>query len=100
MKERLIKIVLSPNPKKKYRAIVSKGERTRSIDFGARGYDQFTDSTKLHKFKARDHHDKKRRERYFLRHSGVASKAQALQKETRKSGGLYNPKILSHKFLW
>ena len=44
---------------------------------------------------------KKRRDNYFSRHSGgIKNKKKALAKEIRKSKGLYNAKILSHKYLW
>jgi len=35
-----------------------------------------------------------------MRHSGVKSRAAAIRKEKRKSDGYYNPKILSHVYLW
>ena len=101
MEEKLLKITRSPDPKKKYRALVrSKDKRLRNIDFGAKGYQQFADSTPLKKFARANHSDAQRRKRYFLRHSGVDNKTEALRREIRKSKGVYNAKILSHKFLW
>lgn len=37
---------------------------------------------------------------YFSRHSGTSNREDAIRKEKEKSGGLYNPKILSHELLW
>jgi hypothetical protein len=53
-KLKLIKIVKSPNKKKKYRAYFSNGKHT---DFGATGYSDFT-----------KHKDPERKKRYMDRH--------------------------------
>lgn len=96
--ERVLEIKKSPNPRKKYRAIVaSPGARPRAVDFGATGYEQFRDSTKLRIYENKNHGDKARRRNYFLRHSGVPTKAAALAKERGKR---VTAKYLSHKFLW
>jgi hypothetical protein len=52
---------------KKY-MLIYKG---KTIHFGDSRYSQYRDSTPLKLYKKKDHFDKKRRERYFLRHSGV-----------------------------
>ncbi len=101
-KERIKSIKVSPNKRKKYRAVVSnkKTKKERNIDFGAKGYEQFRDSTKIKKYKSKNHGDSKRRKSYFSRHSKVKSKRKALNKEWSKSRGKYNAKILSHQYLW
>ncbi len=70
------------------------------MHFGALGYAPFRDSTPLRAFAARDHGDRRRRARYFTRHSGVPGKREALRKELAASGGRITPKILSHRYLW
>lgn len=55
-------IHVSDKPDKKYYAIVDD----RKVYFGARGYEQYKD--KLGYYKAWDHKDKERRDRYYLRH--------------------------------
>ena len=100
--EKLIRITKSKRQGKKYSAFVKnlKTKKVRIIHFGATGYQQFKDSTKLKSFKSKNHGDSNRRRLYFTRHSGVPTKRAALLKEWRKSKGKYNPKILSHLFLW
>lgn len=100
--ERLIKIVPSRAKGKKYTAFVKNKStgKTRKINFGARNYQQYKDSTKLKKFSKKNHGDAKRRKNYFRRHSGVTGKRKALQKEWKKSKGKFNAKILSHQYLW
>jgi hypothetical protein len=102
MKERIKKIIVSPNKKKKYLAFVynPNTKKIRKIHFGARGYQQYKDKTKIKKYKNKNHGDKKRKDNYFSRHSGTKNKQEALKKEIKKSKGLYNAKILSHRFLW
>jgi hypothetical protein len=88
--------------KKKYIATVYNidTKKTRRISFGHREYQQWRDSTPLGLYSTLNHGDRRRRRAYFTRHSGVPGKTTALRKEIGKSGGLYNAKILSHKFLW
>ena len=53
-----LQILKSDNPKKKYKAIFTKPDgKTKTIHFGASGYDDYT-----------THHDKDRRRLYRLRH--------------------------------
>ena len=102
MKETIVSIDVSPRKDKKYRARVrnKKTKKERTIHFGHPGYQQYRDLTKLKKYKRKNHLDPQRRRNYFKRHSGVETKGKALEKEIRKSKGLYNAKILSHKYLW
>jgi len=70
------------------------------IHFGDKRYEQFRDSTPLKLYRYLDHGDNSRRRRYFLRHSGVANKKKAIEKEMKKSRGRLNARILSHWLLW
>ena len=102
MKERIIKMNVSNRKGKKYKVIVmnKKSKKLRTIHFGASSYEQYKDTTKIKKYKSKNHLDIKRRRNYFLRHSGVTNKTTALKKEIKKNNGFYNPKILSHTYLW
>ena len=102
MEEVIVKIIKSTRKGKKYTAIVrdKKTKKERKISFGAIGYEQFRDSTPLGLYTSKNHGDPKRKKNYFTRHSGVPTKAKAIKKEIEKSGGKYNAKILSHRFLW
>ena len=97
MKERIISIKPSKRKGKKYEATISDG---RTIHFGASNYQQYKDSTGVGKYSHKNHLDAKRRKRYFLRHSGVQFKKDAVKKEFKKSNGTYTAKLLSHLFLW
>ena len=102
LKEKIVRIERPSVKGKKYTAIVkniSTGKE-RKISYGAIGFSQFKDSTPLKLYSSKDHGDEKRRQNYFNRHSGVKNKKEAIEKEIKKSGGFYNAKILSHKFLW
>ena len=87
---------------KKYTAVIQTHEgHTRRINFGARGYGQYRDSTGMRLFSYMDHGDPKRRASYFSRHSGgLTDKQSAIEREVALSRGIYNAKILSHHFLW
>lgn len=102
MNESILKISRSPKKDKKYVASVKnhKTGRVRSIHFGHSSYEHYKDSTKLKAWKSKDHGDTRRRRLYFQRFSGVPNKMRALSIEKKKSKGLYNAKILSHKYLW
>ena len=56
---KLIDLIKSPNPEKKFRAVFvdEKTGRKRQTDFGAKGYDDYTLT-----------HDKEQRDRYRARH--------------------------------
>lgn len=73
-----IVLTRSPNPKKKYRAIFENGKH---IDFGARGYSDYT----IHK-------DRLRMRRYLHRHSGMG--------ENWSPSGKYTPGYWSRWLLW
>ena len=102
MRETIVSIQKSPNKGKKYLAIIrnKKNGKLRKIHFGSSTNYQYKDSTKIKSWKHKNHNDTKRRRNYFLRFSGTTSKTTALKKEKKKSRGLYNAKILSHKYLW
>ena len=102
MRELIKEIQVSNRMFKKYKAVVQdkKSKIYRSIHFGDKRYEQYKDSTNSKHFANKNHSDKKRRKLYYLRHSGESSKTKAIEKETTKSKGFFNPKILSHKFLW
>ena len=101
MRETIAKLVKGPRFKK-YTAHV-KHKRThkiRKIHFGDKRYAQYKDRTKLKLYAAKNHNTRKRMQNYYSRHSGTKYRGKAIKKEIRKSKGLYNPKILSHKYLW
>lgn len=102
MKEVITKIIKSPIKNKKYRACIKnkKTKKLRHIDFGGKGYEQYKDRTKLKLYMKDNHGNEKRRNNYFNRHSGTPTKYKAIDKEIKKSDGLYNAKILSHICLW
>ena len=101
MDEKLLSIENSPIQFKKYRAIIkTNNDKVRTIDFGDNRYQQYKDLTKIKLYEKNNHGDKNRRKNYFMRHSGVPDKKDALKKEIKKSRGKYNAKILSHKYLW
>jgi len=102
MKEKIVNIKKSKRKGKKYMALVKniQNNKTRKIHFGASDYEQFKDSTGKGHYTRKNHGDRKRRRNYFSRHSGVKTKRKALKQEIQKSNGRFNPKILSHKYLW
>ena len=102
MKERIVKFMRGTSKGKKYTAIVENRQtrKQRRINFGAIGYQQYKDRTPLGLYNKGNHSDRKRMENYFNRHSGTKNRGEAIRKEKRKSKGYYNPKILSHEFLW
>ena len=60
---------ISPRIDKKYRVHIRLDDgKIRKVDFGARGYAQYRDSTPLKAYSHLDHLDKMRRDRYFKRH--------------------------------
>lgn len=100
MRDRILSIQRSPKKDKKYRAIVQRGEKKVPIDFGGKGYEQYKDSTGKGYYTKYNHGDKTRRRDYFMRHSGVPTKAEAMKVENRKNPGKWTPKKLAHKYLW
>jgi hypothetical protein len=101
MKEKIIKFEKGP-AKKKYTAHVKdkKTGKTRKIHFGASDYPQYKDRTPLKLYAHKNHNTRKRMQNYFSRHSGTKKRGQAISLEKKKSNGYYNPKILSHIYLW
>ena len=99
MVERIVKIMRPTVAKKKYTALVrdSVTKKERKVSFGSRDYSQYRDSTPLKLYSSKNHLDKKRRENYFMRHSGVKTKREALAKEKGKK---ITAKYLSHRYLW
>lgn len=57
--------MLSPKKNKKYRVILSNGEK---IDFGDSRYAQYKDRMPLKAYQHLDHNDRDRRARYYARH--------------------------------
>ena len=103
MKEKIIQFEKSDRKGKKYKVIVKNIEtgKTRTIHFGGLGYQQFRDSTPLGLYSQLNHGETRRKQRYYTRHSGgIKKKNAAVKREIKLSGGLYNPKILSHIYLW
>ena len=101
MKEKIIKFVKGPFPKKYTAHILHKKNKTkRIIHFGDRRYQQYKDRTGLGLYSSKNHNTRKRMQNYFNRHSGTKNRTQAIKKEKQKSNGLYNAKILSHIYLW
>ena len=99
--ERVVRIDRSTRKGKKYRAFVKGKGQERFVHFGSTKYQHYKDTTPLALYTHLNHGDKKRRARYFSRHSGgLTGKRAALRKELSKSKGLLTPKILSHRYLW
>ena len=68
---------------KKYTAILPDG---RKVNFGDIKYEHFRDDTPLKLYSNLDHHDKKRRELYYVRHP--------------KDYPKYSPDWFSKHYLW
>lgn len=102
MKERIVKFNKSAKTGKKYEVIVENIDTgsTRKLHFGASDYPQYKDRTPLKLYAFKNHGTKKRMQNYFNRHSGTKNRSEAIELEKRKSKGYYNPKILSHEYLW
>lgn len=101
MNETIVKFVRGPFPKK-YTAHIQhkKTKKRRILHFGDRRYQQYKDRTDLQLYAKKNHGTRKRMQNYYSRHSGTKSREAAIDKEVKESGGLYTPKILSHKYLW
>jgi hypothetical protein len=102
MKEKIVKFQKSNIKNKKYKALIKDKTtgKIRTIHFGDKRYEQYKDSTPLKIYSRKNHGDRQRQFNYFRRHSGVGNRKEAIMKEKRKSLGKYNPKILSHIYLW
>lgn len=106
LRETPVKFTKGPSSKKYKVWLRDKTTRKiRTLTFGAKGYEQFRDSTPKSKggglYTHKNHGDIRRRRSYFSRHSGGrVGKTAAVAYEKRKSVGLYTPKLLSHIYLW
>lgn len=102
MQEKIIKFEKSNIKGKKYTAYIQnkKTKKIRKIHFGASDYQQYKDRTPLKLYAHKNHNTRKRMENYFNRHSGTKNRKKAIELEKKKSNGYYNPKILSHIYLW
>lgn len=103
LKEKIINFKRSTNPDKKYIAYIKNlnTNKIRILHFGASAYEQYKDRTPLKLFSHKNHNDKRRQMNYYSRHSnGITNRKKAIQYEINKSNGYYNPKILSHIYLW
>ena len=100
MKEKIIDFKKGSRGKKYEALIIDSRGNQRSIAFGASKFEHFKDTTGKGFWSKKNHGSVSRRKAYFNRHSGVDTKKEALQKEIQASGGRFNAKILSHKFLW
>ena len=101
MKERILRFDRGPHFKK-YTAYVQnrRTKKVRKIHFGDNRYQQYRDRTPNGLYTRKNHGDIKRMRRYFTRHYGKGTRAGAIAKEKRFSGGKYTPKLLSHIYLW
>lgn len=77
---------------KKYMLISPKG---KWIHFGAKGMEQFKDSTGLGLYSHLDHGDEERRRRYLARASGIKNKKGELTLNNKESANFY-----SMRYLW
>jgi len=101
MKETIIKFEKGNFPKKYTATVRNKNtHKTRKINFGDSRYQQYKDRTPLRLYSKLNHLTRKRMENYFSRHSGTKNRREAILKKKKKSNGYYNPKILSHIYLW
>jgi len=103
MKEKILSFQKSSNPDKKYMVIVQdlNSGKNRTIHFGASAYEQYKDRSPIKLYSKKNHSNKKRQMNYYSRHShGITNRKKAIEYEIKKSNGYYNPKILSHTYLW
>ena len=101
MREKIIKFVRGPFPKKYSAYIKNKiTKKIRILHFGDKRYQQYKDRTPLKLYKNKNHGTRKRMQNYYSRHSGTKNRNNAIHREKRKSNGYYTPKILSHIYLW
>lgn len=101
MKETIVNFEKGPGDKKYTATVKNKlTQKTRKLHFGHKDYQQFKDRTNIGLYSKRDHDDKNRQRNYYNRHSGEKNRKKAILKEKKKSKGYYNPKVLSHEYLW
>ena len=96
MKERILKFFKSSRDGKKYKVIVQdlNTKKRRKLHYGA------SDRTPLKLFAHKNHGTRRRMRNYFNRRRCTPVRSEAIELEKRKSNGYYNPKILSHEYLW
>ena len=80
---------------KKDKKYMVKTPSGRWIHFGARGMEQFKDSTGLGLYSKFDHGDKERQRRYLARAKGIKNKKGELTYKDPESANYY-----SVKYLW
>ena len=98
--ERIVRFERSRAKHKKYAAIVedrTTGKRRR-LNFGDTRYGHYRDITPLKLYSHLDSNSRAQRRRYYMRHSGVPTKRQALQRFGPDAP--YTPKLLAHLYLW
>ena len=88
-----MEITKSTRKNKKYMVVVNG----KTYHFGDSRFAQYKDRTPLKLYSHLDHNDKKRQRNYFKRHSGVATRREAIEKEMKNG---ISPKLLSHIYLW
>jgi len=81
-----VKIIRSPNPKKKLRAVLEDG---RTVDFGARGYSDYT-----------KHKNPSRMRSYVLRHGGRVPKRTIAERDPKKIQDMMLNVTFSDKENW
>ena len=81
-----VKIIRSPNPRKKFRAILEDG---RTVDFGARGYSDYT-----------KHKNPSRMRSYVLRHGGQIPRRIIAERDPKKIQDLMLGVTTSDKEDW
>ena len=75
-----IKLSKSNRKNKKYKVVITDGERTKTVHFGAEGYSDFT-----------KHKDTERKKRYIARHQ---------KRENWNKSGIYTAGFWSRWLLW
>ena len=87
---KFVKFQKSKAKNKKYSAILKNKEtnRTVTVNFGDKRYQQYNDSTGLGLYSHLNHNDKKRRSLYRARH------------KVHLKPGYYSPAFFSYKYLW
>ena len=84
---------ISTNPSKKLMTIVKKGDKKKTVHFGARSMEHFKDRTGL--WKSKDHGDAKRRKNFRDRMSGVRKKD-----GSRAVDDVFSPAYHALRILW
>lgn len=72
-----------PGSAKKMRVLAKKGDKVKVVNFGQRGYEDFT-----------QHHDTERRANYLKRSGGIHNKSGKLTKNDKFSANYWARKVL------